>query len=151
MVVETSVLVVGDHEHRPREQVGVGAERLVDLGDEPLAAGEVGVAAAWERAETGAVVVFSQVVARNSGNSPVVITDAILEHGVPADVADVVSVRAINPAKHGTELIGAGVWPMGSYAANSRPISGYVVGGSEGVELLFIVRVERPGAWQWSD
>src|SRR5256885_2744517 len=40
VVVEAAVLVVGDQQHAPLEDLWVGAQRLVDGGDEGLAAGE---------------------------------------------------------------------------------------------------------------
>lgn len=100
-------------------------------------------------ADAGQSVVFGATYVKNTGTSAATLQSAALLGDVPSEAAEVAEVRAVDPADHDGELVGAGPWPFEDYAKSSEPLEGYsLVPGAE-AELLFIVEVHETGSWHW--
>jgi hypothetical protein len=130
--------------------VSPGSSRAFDgRGPVQFIAGETEVQAASVTATVDQLVVFGANVVRNRSDQPVVLDEAELTGEVGELGAHVVAVRVMDPADNGNDLVGAARWPFENYRALSEPIDGYELGPRQLAAVLFIVKVERPGDWQW--
>jgi hypothetical protein len=151
---------------RPRKHLGaarVGAPVLLlavlvgcSAGDEPSGSGPVAFVddpqltqTSGILADAGDVVVFGATYVQNTGDAPATLLAAELDGDVPDDSAEVVEVRALDPAEQDGELIGAGPWPFEDYAKVSEPLDGYRLPAGAEAELLLVVKVHRTGTWHW--
>ena len=55
----------------------------------------------------------------------------------------------MDPRASDNELVGAARWPYENFRALSRPLRGYVLEPGTEAAVLFIVRPDMPGEWQW--
>jgi hypothetical protein len=101
-------------------------------------------------ADLGHDVVYGYNVVANRGSRSVQLLTGALTGNVDTRDARVLDVRVYDYVQGGQGLLGADVWPSTSlpHNAGSR-IAGYLLRPGKEVELLFIVRAERRGHWQW--
>jgi|SRR5690606_30350704 len=99
--------------------------------------------------EDGEQIVSGFNVVTNTGDDPVTLTDAYLEGDVPAEAAEKVEARALNPELTNFDILAGERWPYKNYAKLSEPINGFTVEPGAEVNIMIVVDVHKAGEHTW--
>lgn len=139
LVVAGAFWLTRDEESGTGATTGLGAADVSFVAD-PGVRTISGVAA-----RDGDTVVFGAATVRNDGDTAAVLRDAFLVGDVPAEVAEVVEVRALDLTRHDTGPVGAARWPFERYPQLSEPLDGFTLEPGAEAEVLIVVQVHGTG------